>query len=289
MRGEAEIDPAVIFFVNNSKITKRELQLLGSLSTNRSQNKAAKELGISVPVLNKRIKAMEKKLGEPLIETTNLSTKLTPGALELLEMERRMNHRLSLGRLAEGLVIGATPVYEDRIRKVLDEQDALIVSDDRLNLQMFVMGELDILLLDDPDNLLDLTGSKNNGLVEHIVEISKDRLIHFRRGHNHLRFGYGAQRIGYRSLQAMGQPANVVGSTKDISELLGSGHSFFLNRSLIELYTSQNRALDLRGEDVDIQLEFTLNAVILKDVFRPEERNVRINEFLKELEKTFRG
>jgi molybdate transport repressor ModE-like protein len=67
---------------------------LKAIKTTKSQRKAAKELGISHTVLNRRIIKAEDMLDEPLVKVTNRGSQLTGFALNLLEEYESYEQRL---------------------------------------------------------------------------------------------------------------------------------------------------------------------------------------------------
>ena len=68
---------------------------LKSIKLNKSQRKAAKELGISYTVLNRRIIKAEELLSQPLVKVTNRGSTLTDYALNLLEEYESYEQRLT--------------------------------------------------------------------------------------------------------------------------------------------------------------------------------------------------
>lgn len=67
---------------------------LKAIKSNNSQRKAAKELGISHTVLNRRIIKAEELLSEPLVTVSNKGSTLTSFALNLLEKYELYEQRL---------------------------------------------------------------------------------------------------------------------------------------------------------------------------------------------------
>lgn len=68
---------------------------LKAIKSNKSQRKAAKELGISHTVLNRRIIKAEELLSQPLVVVTNRGSTLTGYALNLLEEYESYEQRLN--------------------------------------------------------------------------------------------------------------------------------------------------------------------------------------------------
>ena len=67
---------------------------LKAIKSNTSQRKAAKELGISHTVLNRRIIRAEELLSQPLVVVSNRGSELTAFALDLLEKYESYEQRL---------------------------------------------------------------------------------------------------------------------------------------------------------------------------------------------------
>ncbi len=285
MRGEAElsVQPVLYFKKGEHLITGRELDILQAVHKNGSQNKAAAALGISAPVLNKRLKGLEKKLDVQLVEANPLRSRLTIEGIDLLELRRRSRSKLFEQR---ELVIGATPILEDRLRRIIPGDALLLISNDEHNVTMFKAGQLAVMFLDDPEFLMDLTDRKYSRLVDKIVEVGQDKLLHFRKGKDYIRYGYGAQRLGFRHLQARGKKPRISKTTLDVSSLFSSGHSFFLNKTHFRGYSDRGLLAEelLEGYEVEEMLVHSLNAVILKQAGPgvPQE----IGVFLSDLSRT---
>ncbi len=145
-----EFEPTLNLGINGEKFSYQLFETLEKISETWSQRKAAKELGISHPVLNRRIKAAEDKLGFKLVYTTGAGSGLTPQGIFILE-----KYQEYLKRLRERVkpVMCGGPISTD-LMDILTQHyglDALIISTDDLSaIEMARMGLVDVLVLDDP-------------------------------------------------------------------------------------------------------------------------------------------
>jgi len=274
MRGETEIEPVLYFRTSDALITNRELEILLAIQEHGSQNKAAHALEISVPVLNRRLKRLSEKVGVPLVETNPLRTRLTVQGKQLLELQRRLTSRLDD---EQDMIIAATPILEETLRKALPGEALLLISNDEHNVRMFKGGALSLLILDDPEYLLDLTDKVYKDLVGRIIEIGQDTLLHVRRSPQYIRYGFGAQRLGFRYLEANNLEYEIKEVTLDVTRLFDSGLSFFLNKSLFDGYRDRGMITQSMLSDSEMEeiLVHSLNAVLPKDV--PQEIEVILN------------
>jgi molybdenum-dependent DNA-binding transcriptional regulator ModE len=282
MRGETEIEPVLYFKKDKALITQRELDILVALRENGTQNKAARALGISVPVFNKRLKGLEKKLDIKLVDADPLRSRLTKEGHALLEERKRLTSRL-VDR--EGMVIGATPILEDRLRTLLTGEGLLIISNDEHNVQMFKRGEMDLLFVDDPEFLLELTDKAYKDLVGRIVEVGRDKLLHFRKGEEYIQYGYGAQRLGFRYLESQGQEFDIMEKTLDVNHLFRSGYSFFINKSLFDQFLDRGLITEEIMDEYDEEeiLMHSINAVTIKPEGEEPSEEGRIIQGIKEI------
>jgi hypothetical protein len=65
------------------------------------------------------------------------------------------------------------------------------------------------------------------------TDLFSDTLVHVDSGQEYIRYKYGAQRLGFRYLDSVEIPYEVVNEVSDLDYLLSSGKSFFLNRSFM--------------------------------------------------------
>ena len=289
MRGKTEeVAPMVVLNASKGNITKIELDILFAIDRTGSQNKAAAELGISVPVLNKRLVGISKKAGKGVVETTALHTKLTDAGKRLVAVYVRANARLQdIGQP----VIGASMLMEPYLRLVLDERTHLCTSTDEFNLAVFKMGLLDVAIIDDPEMVMGLSWGEQAYLVEEMVEVGSDELFHRNAGPRYIRFAYGAQGLGFRYLQQSGVQYEIVETTLDPSRLFASGLSFFLNKRIYDnaacFESSDIKPAHKRDLEGGQTLIHTITAVVLKRQGRTEADSHRLAQILSDLKAKF--
>ena len=124
---------------------------LKAIKSNKSQRKAAKELGISHTVLNRRILKAEELLSQPLVQVTNKGSTLTNYALNLLEKyelyEQRLNDDESW--VVAGGVISCEFIRELSVAYQLDNIK-ILQTDMNTAFDLANKGYVDILGFDDP-------------------------------------------------------------------------------------------------------------------------------------------
>ena len=227
-----DIKTGIYLVVNGCRITKRQLEALLAVQKTRSQNSAARELGIAPPVLHKYLQKMQQEVGVPLLAATPLGTCLTDEGEEIAEAYRRnIRHFESM----EGLSVACTPVTQWAVLKsvtALESSDTcpeiqLHIGDDNSNLRLLDMGIPDLIIFDDPLH------AYNSVDLGETYDVGVDALIHHRSGDDYARYRYGAQRIGFRYLEDSGIPYRIASRVSDIGALMTGGMSFFINRSII--------------------------------------------------------
>ncbi|UCE73100.1 MAG: LysR family transcriptional regulator [Methanomassiliicoccales archaeon] len=227
-----KILPDLRLTVNDVTISMQQIKALFAIASTHSQNKAASILEISVPVLHRSLKDMEKKLGLELITTTHRGTRLTEEGKDIIEAYERYKKRMMS---YPNTIVACSPLYFNLVQKIVSAieregyQIDLLVSDDDLNNHCLEMGLVGAVVFDDP---IYIYKEKEAQEIYEVVEVIKDTLIHVYRGNKYLRYKFGAQRIGFSHIKAQGVKYEVVGMTRDTKFLLKSGHSFFINRSL---------------------------------------------------------
>lgn len=143
-------DPKLNMVIEGHEISHKIFETLKCVSKTWSQREAAKQLGISHSVLNRRIKETEEKIGVTLIETTGAGSGLTENGYKILrkyeKFLRRLEHRKKpvicggyisselMGMLADSYGLDAT----------------LLSTDDASALELARMDMVDILSFDDP-------------------------------------------------------------------------------------------------------------------------------------------
>ena len=246
--------PCVSFEFKNGRVTERELRALDAVEHEGSQLDASKALGISIPVLHRRLSSAEAKVGVPLIETFNRGTRLTTDGQELVNSFQEYNRRTTP---PTDPVVACSPIMRQRVHNSLSTIErerrriTVIVSDDEMNLRLFLSGQVDLLILDDP-----LFAYEN--LREHPVkEIGKDTLLLVDRGPRFARYRYGPQRLGFEYLKQEGIDHEVVRFISNIDAILEAKLSFFVNNTMAHRKGLNRRSLSIRPV-----IDFSILAVI---------------------------
>ena len=136
--------------INGHLINFKFFETLKCISNTWSQRKSAEKLGISHPVLNRRIKEVERKLKIRIVKTTSRGSVLTSEGLELLNIYEKYLKRL---KKREKTVIGGGFISSNLVGTLASQfgLDSLSYStDDQSAVYLFNMDMLDILTLDDP-------------------------------------------------------------------------------------------------------------------------------------------
>jgi hypothetical protein len=185
-------------------------------------------------------------------------------------------------------VIGASPLMGATLQRNMSGRCGLCLSNDELNMSLLRMGMLDMAVIDDPEMLMGLSWEEQANLVERMVELGTDDLLHFQRGPRYIRLSYGAQGLGFRYLDRSGARYEVVQTTMDPGRLFASGLSFFLNRRVYEgLERGKGRRASEAGRikpGGGPNLTHTITAVILKREGRSSEDSEAIGRIIEALQ-----
>lgn len=142
--------PRLSLIIENENISFKFFEALDVVYQTCSQRKAAKILGISHAVLNRRIIDAEEKLKTRLVITTGAGSKLTYEGLEILKQYHYLVKRFEDNETP--VVCGG--YMSSGLLEVLAEEyglDVLIYqTGDEDALRLYDMGMVDILTLDDP-------------------------------------------------------------------------------------------------------------------------------------------
>jgi DNA-binding transcriptional LysR family regulator len=222
-----KIEPVVSLRVNGVALTPHQLQVLLEVSKQGSQRRAAEALGLATPVVHRALGQIEAKAKVRLLDTSPSGTSLNEDGRRLA---REFAALLARMRAGGSVVVGGTVLTEDLLLSALSRLDGeasydLIISDDDRNMRDYRAGLMDLVLLDDPLVAYDTEGSLFD-------EVATDRLLYVDKGEAHVRFRFGAQRIGFRHLDSIGRTYRIEGSTRSLPQLLRSNRSFFINESL---------------------------------------------------------
>jgi len=143
-------NPKLNMIINGHEFSYKIFETFECISKTWSQRKAAKRLGISHSVLNRRIKESEEKFGFRLVETTGAGSGLTGNGLKILSKYERYMKRLEDRKKP---VICGGYISAGLIEVLADKYplDATIYrTDDESALELARKDMVDILTLDDP-------------------------------------------------------------------------------------------------------------------------------------------
>ena len=199
--------PSLNLCIKGETFSYRLFEALTEITNTWSQREAAKRLGISHAVLNRRIRDAEEKLGFKLVETTGAGSGLSPQGMLILHKYQRYLRRLEEPDM---LVIGGGPIATS-LMDVLTRQyglEAMIFTTDDLNaLKMAEMDLVDILVLDDPVHAfmhdLDFIPIARDDLVlvsgsdEHLENVNQ---LH---GRKFVEVIHSAQRLAWNTLDQL--------------------------------------------------------------------------------------
>lgn len=244
--------------INGTTVTVRQLEALAAVRSEGSQTAAARRLGISVPVLHKYIAAIEAAAGTHVLTTTPAGSRLTPEGEVIADTVESMTHRTTLDR---GFTVCCSPVTEDLVMSVISSLKILgahiVVSDDEYSIRMMREDRADMAVIDDPLYLFDADEFQMD-------EIGYMGMVLVDNGPEFIRYRYGAQRVAFMFLDSEDRNYSIVSETFSLSELLGSGKSFFIDEQML-----------IRK---NIRLKSAVDPNILKHavtaIFRREDRNV---------------
>jgi len=209
--------------VDGKRLANMELQALIAVQKAGSQNRAAAELGISVPVLHNYIRKAERKLGFKLVSSTPTATRLTPQAGALLDGYRRRSRPFEPRQPSVGL----TPISRLYVERFLP--GIRLYEGDDAGLQLlFDAGIVDAALFDDPR----MASSRPAGA--RAFQFGEDSLQHVDLGRHYAWLRYGAQRLGFELLEARRQPYLIMATFEEPEQLLSSGCSYFISERLAE-------------------------------------------------------
>lgn len=221
-----EIEVKTYMSVNGSNISSRQLEVLSAIKRLGSKTAAAKELGISPPVVHRYMAAMEEAAGTRLMLSTATGTELTEMGLRLLEVADMMQERCTDTR---GFTVSCSPVTEDLVMQAVSSSRIkadVVVSDDATNIRSLKQGYSDMIILDDPQYLEEVDDFE-------WTDVGYMDMVHVDNGPSYMRYRYGAQRIAYAQLDLTGTEYKVTGETCYLADLLNSNKSFFIDEFLL--------------------------------------------------------
>ncbi|WP_048192230.1 LysR family transcriptional regulator [Methanobacterium sp. SMA-27] len=142
--------PKLNMVINGHEFSYKIFETLKCVSNTWSQREAAKRLGISHSVLNRRIRESEEKFGLRLVETTGAGSGLTENGYKILKkyenymirLEERDKPVICGGYISAGLVEALATEYQLEV--------TIYQTDDESALKLARKDMVDILTLDDP-------------------------------------------------------------------------------------------------------------------------------------------
>ena len=138
--------------INNVLFDYKLFDTLKAINKTKSQRKAAKLLGISHSVLNRRILNAEEELSQQLVSVTNKGSSLTEYGFKLLDdyitYEERLNDDVDLIKVAGGPISCEFIRHLARAYQLNDIR--FINTDKNTAFELANMGMVDILGFDDP-------------------------------------------------------------------------------------------------------------------------------------------
>ena len=229
-----KFDPELWLRIRDKRVTAQQIRILSELARTHSQTLAAEALGISVPVLHRHLKSLINKLGLDLVITTPNGTWLTDDGRRLLKIYNRYQEMLAPG---QGVKLYCTPITLSLLESTITEFEVaggkyhISINDDLQNLRALYLGRADLVIFDDPVYAMEFEGFKEDKILTR--DIFNDTLVHVKKGKEYIRYKYGAQRLGFRYLEAEGIEYKVLHEVSDIDYLINSGMSYFINKSLV--------------------------------------------------------
>ncbi len=199
--------PKLNMVINGHEFSYKIFETLKCVSNTWSQREAAKRLGISHSVLNRRIRESEEKFGLRLVETTGAGSGLTENGYKILNkyekymirLEERDKPVICGGYISAGLIEVLATEYH--------LEATIYQTDDESALELARKDMVDILTLDDPvrafmhdlefipiayDYLVLV--SKNQGKIQGIDDMN---------GKNFLEIPGSSQRLAWNTMDNM--------------------------------------------------------------------------------------
>lgn len=230
-----DFDPELWLRIKDKRLTAHQMQILAELAHTHSQTRAAAHLGISVPVLHRHLKSLTQKLTLELVTTTPNGTWLTNAGRGILRIYNRYQEML---KPEESIKLCCTPITHELLLDTISTFEAegqryiVSVNDDVQNLKELYLGHADLVLFDDPNFAIEFEGSPEEKIL--IVDIFQDTLIHVNNGRKYIKYKYGAQRLGFRYLDAEDTKYQVLYETSSLSHIMNQDKSYFINQSVLQ-------------------------------------------------------
>jgi molybdenum-dependent DNA-binding transcriptional regulator ModE len=228
-----EFDPELWLRIKDKRISAHQIRVLAELNLTHSQTQAALNLGISVPVLHRHLKSLVNKLNTELVITTPNGTWLTAEGRLVLKIYNRYQEMF---KGDERIILCCSPITQELLIQAVStfekggKQFHISINDDSQNLKALYLGRADLVIFDDPNYAIEFEGFKEDKILT--IDLFKDTLIHHKKGAKYIRYKFGAQRLGFRYLDAKEEKYKVLYESSSLSHLLNSKYSFFINESL---------------------------------------------------------
>jgi molybdenum-dependent DNA-binding transcriptional regulator ModE len=197
--------PKLNMVINGHEFSYKIFETLKYVSNTWSQREAAKKLGISHSVLNRRIRESEEKFGLRLVETTGAGSGLTENGYKILKKYENYMARLQErdkpvicgGYISAGLVEALATEYH------LDV--TIYQTDDESALELARKDMVDILTLDDPVRAFMHDLEFIPIAYDYLVLVSKNQIhgINDIKGKNFLEIQGSSQRLAWNTLDNM--------------------------------------------------------------------------------------
>jgi molybdate transport repressor ModE-like protein len=205
-------DPKLGMVIDGQEFSYKIFETLECIAKTYSQREAAKQLGISHSVLNRRIKESEQKINAKLVETTGAGSGLTENGHELLNkyeslmkrLEKRKKPVICGGYVSTGLMETLVEQYDLNV--------TILRTNDISALELSDKDMVDILTLDDPVTAfiydLDIIPMAYDHLV--LVGDTKVTDISELNGMNFVEIPNSSQRLAWNTMDNIGIEYNIV-------------------------------------------------------------------------------
>jgi DNA-binding transcriptional LysR family regulator len=264
-----EIKPKISLIIGGETLSFKFFETLDTVNKTRSQREAAKILGISHAVINRRIIEAEKKLNMHLVISSGAGSQITDDGLKLLKQYHQLIKRLNTNK--KSIICGG--YISSGLLEVLASQYGLDVmiyqSEDDSALHLFEMGLVDILTLDDPVKAfmrdMDFIPIAQDHLVlvtpsgEDIMDLSELE------GKKFVEVTGSAQRLAWNTMDNEGINYKIVNVLKSPYEALK------MVKNSQDLYTFLNKSF-INGSDV---LKEDTNHILTMVLYNPDDKKFK--------------
>jgi molybdenum-dependent DNA-binding transcriptional regulator ModE len=275
-----EFDPELWLRIKDKRLTAHQMQILAELAHTHSQTQAAANLGISVPVLHRHLKSLTAKLALELVTTTPNGTWLTNAGRGILRIYNRYQEML---KPEESIKLCCTPITHELLLDTISIFEAegkkyiVSVNDDVQNLKELYLGHADLVLFDDPNFAIEFEDSPEEKIL--IVDIFQDTLVHANHGRKYIKYKYGAQRLGFRYLDAENTKYSILYETSSLNHILNQDKSYFINQSILKRNNSEISS--------DIDLNMFVHPILAVSINPTGETRVLVSAIRKHAESFF--